>query len=249
MRKNSILVKQVLMSIVTVGTMAIAITACTDEIDNPVAEETPQVGFTGFGASADMYNINDETFTAETWRQEPAIYLYDEEGRQKDPMGRKGYTLVNLPWIKSDVQTNLPDGFCKDVTRENGWELVLNRCGCRSIKNNNFFALYNKYTGILRFFFYMPDKFQTGNDHVWEVTMTENMSTNMGLRYGRTQDCKNMNRQAIGLDAGSTVSKLGSIGANALTHGSRHRQEARMGSRVQHQHRHLPQSLLYGDGC
>ena len=168
---------------------------------------------------------------------------------QKDPMGRKGYTLVNLPWIKSDVQTNLPDGFCKDVTRENGWELVLNRCGCRSIKNNNFFALYNKYTGILRFFFYMPDKFQTGNDHVWEVTMTENMSTNMGLRYGRTQDCKNMNRQAIGLDAGSTVSELGSIGANALTHGSRHRQEARMGSRVQHQHRHLPQSLLYGDGC
>ena len=86
MRKNSILVKQVLMSIVTVATMAIAITACTDEIDNPVAEETPQVGFTGFGASADMYNINDETFTAETWRQEPAIYLYDEEGRQKDPM-------------------------------------------------------------------------------------------------------------------------------------------------------------------
>lgn len=86
MRKNSILVKQVLMSIVTVGTMAIAITACTDEIDNPVAEETPQVGFTGFGASADMYNINDETFTAETWHQEPAIYLYDEEGRQKDPM-------------------------------------------------------------------------------------------------------------------------------------------------------------------
>ena len=105
------------------------------------------------------------------------------------------------------------------------------------------------YTGILRFFFYMPDKFQTGNDHVWEVTMTENMSTNMGLRYGRTQDCKNMNRQVIGLDAGSTVSKLGSIGANALTHGSRHRQEARMGSIVQHQHRHLPQSLLYGDGC
>ena len=189
-----------------IWSMTMCFTACSDDI-NSVNESEAAQNDLPLNAEVDAFNINDGEFTAENWRQSEAIYLYDDEGKQKDQFGRDGYTLVNLPWLKGDVQTNLPEGFCDDMTRENGWELVLNRCGCRSIKNNNFLAVYNKYTGILRFFFYMPEKFQTGNDHVWEVIMTDNMATNMELRYGRPQNCEKMNKSEIGLIGDKTTSE------------------------------------------
>lgn len=117
------------------------------------------------GATADNYNINDEDFTPDNWREQEGIYIYDGTGTDvTDAKGRTGYTLVNMPWFEGDKLTNLPDGFCNDITPANGWEWVLNRCGSRSIKNNNFFAVYNKYSGILRFFYYLPYGFNTGND-------------------------------------------------------------------------------------
>ena len=150
------------------------------------------------GASADNYNINDAEITAENWRQQEAIYIYDGVGADvKDEKGRTGYTLVNLPWYKGDKLTNLPDGFCDDITPEMGWEWVLNRCGSRVTVNNNFFAVYNKYTGILRFFYYMPQGTNTGNDHVWQVSMTDNLATRSTIPYGVPTDRTFSNKAAI----------------------------------------------------
>ena len=180
------------------ATMTVNFSACTDDLDNMETEES-QPEFTGFGAAADNFNINDGEFTADNWREHEAIYLYDGIGQDAtDIHGRQGYTLVNLPWHQGDVQTNLPNGFCKDITSENGWELVLNRCGSRSIKNNNFIALYNIYTGTLRFFFYQPENFQTGNVHVWEVKMTDNLAQNSTLRYSVPQDRSIKHKDEIG---------------------------------------------------
>ena len=143
----------------------------------------------GGGASADTYNINDEDFTPTTWREQEAIYIYDGTGKDvTDAKGRTGYTLVNMPWYKGDVLTNLPNGFCDDITPENGWEWVLNRCGSRTIVNCNFFAVYNKYSGILRFFYYLPYGFNTGNDHVWQVSMTDNLAQKSTWKYGLPSD-------------------------------------------------------------
>ena len=159
------------------------------------------------GASADNYNINDEDFTAENWRKQEAIYIFDGKGMDAtDAKGRTGYKLVNLPWYDGEKQTNLPNGFCDRITPENGWEWVLNRCGSRNITNNNFFALYNKYTGILRFFYYMPENFATGNDHVWQVSMTDNLAQQSLWGYG--------------LPSGETIkdrSKLAPTGAGTMT--------------------------------
>lgn len=152
----------------------------------------------GFGASADNSNINDKDITAENWRQTEAIYIYDGVGADvTDEKGRTGYTTVNLPWYQGDKETNLPEGFCDDVTPEMGWEWVINRCGNRSIVGNNFFALYNKYTGILRFFYYMPQSTNTGNDHVWQVSMTDNLATHTTIPYGVPNDRSLSNKAAI----------------------------------------------------
>ena len=136
------------------------------------------------GAMLSSYNPNDEDFTPTTWRQQEAIYLYDGKGPETDSKGKKGYTLVPLPWTDLPVQTNLPHGFCDNLTPENGWEWAYNLCGNNSLINANFFAVYNKYTGILRFFYYMPENFSTGNDHVWQVSMTDNMALKSLWGYG-----------------------------------------------------------------
>lgn len=150
------------------------------------------------GAAADNYNINDKDITAENWRQTEAIYIYDGVGTDvKDEKGRTGYTTVNLPWYNGTKQTNLPEGFCDDITPEMGWEWVANYCGSRSVVNNNFFALYNKYTGILRFFYYMPQGTDTGNDHVWQVSMTDNLATHTTIPYGVPNDRTITNKAAI----------------------------------------------------
>ena len=157
------------------------------------------------GASADNYNINDEDFTPENWREQEAIYIYDGQGKDvTDAKGRTGYTLVNMPWYQGIKLTNLPDGFCDDLLPENGWEWVLNCCGSRNIVNNNFFAVYNKYTGILRFFYYLPYGFSTGNDHVWQVSMTDHMAQSSSWGYGVPQDKTITDKTQIGQKGSGT---------------------------------------------
>ncbi|MDO4187021.1 MAG: hypothetical protein Q4D30_11155 [Bacteroidales bacterium] len=75
---------------------------------------------------------------------------------------------------------------------------MLNRCGSRNAVNNNFFAVYNKYTGTLRFFFYMPGEFSTGNDHVWQVSMTDHLAQQSTWPYGIPEDKTIVNKAAIG---------------------------------------------------
>ena len=159
----------------------------------------------GGGASADTYNINDEDFTPTTWREQEAIYIYDGTGKDvTDAKGRTGYTLVNMPWYRGDVLTNLPNGFCDDITPENGWEWVLNRCGSRTIVNCNFFAVYNKYSGILRFFYYLPYGFNAGNDHVWQVSMTDHLAQQSNWKYGLPSDKTIVDKAAIGQTGSGT---------------------------------------------
>lgn len=178
------------------GDKAIVLTKADDSVS--VMFEEWDNTFNG-GASADNYNINDVDFTPTTWREQEAIYIYDGTGKDAtDAKGRTGYTLVNMPWYDGDVLTNLPNGFCDDITPGNGWEWVLNRCGSRNAVNNNFFAVYNKYTGILRFFYYMPSEFSTGNDHVWQVSMTDHLAQQSTWPYGIPEDKTLVDKATIG---------------------------------------------------
>ena len=137
------------------------------------------------GAGFDDYNVNDKDFTQSTWRKQEAIYLYDGVGSDTvDAYGRSGYSLVPLPWYRGTKQTNIPNGFCDEIMPQNGWEWVFNSCGNRAVKSSNFFGVYNKYTGILRIFYYMPEGFRSGNDHVWQVSMTDNLAQRSMWAYG-----------------------------------------------------------------
>ncbi len=149
----------------------------------------------------DYSNPNDKSFTRENWRKQQSIYLYDAMGDDLNVGGKK-FTKVQLPWSTEATNNNLPMNFCDNIAPEYGWELVMNYCGNTISKDYNFFALYNKYMGILRFFTYIPSNYNANgaNDHAWEVTLNEMTAQHLGLRYGLPMDKQIVNRGAIGMN-------------------------------------------------
>lgn len=183
----------------------------------------------GAGDAEVDYNINDYTIkysgktyspiTADNWRQQGSIFIYvggTGTAGIKDTHGEQGYEIVNMPW--ADItDTNLPSGFCDNITPENGWQWAYNLCGNRAIKNGNFFALYNKWTGILRFFYFMPDIFEAGPDHAWEVALTDELAKHSLLGYGLPSTQTVKNKSKICGDAGNTWSNYVTPYARAMS--------------------------------
>ena len=189
----------------TEGTVAYSMQRSPDAITSWIEDWDQQLNGGG-NLKPTSFNANTD-FTASTWRTEEWIYIYDGVGDHHPT--KSGFTIVALPWNtehnEGTLQTNLPDGFCNDITPENGWELALNLCGrTGSVKNNNFFALYNKYLGILRFFYFMPADFSSGNDHVWQVSMGDNLAQHSLYGYGVPSDFTFTNKALIGQTGADT---------------------------------------------
>ena len=191
------LVKLMLMGMLT--SSAFMLSGCSD--DDDVASTAIDDSSDKKSAKDGEYNINNylvdyngkkiSPITKDNWREADGIFLYvgdKGDGGIHDTNNAGGYAYVHLPWHKGNVQTNLPNGFCENLTPENGWEWALNCCGNRSIANGNFFALYNKWTGVLRFFYYMPGEFATGNDHVWEVALSNGLANHKPWGFGLPSD-------------------------------------------------------------
>ncbi len=163
------------------------------------------------GANSFVDNPNDlwgpSGFNSDYWRKQQHIYLYTGKTTDWDG-GKIKYIKVPLPWNDSDRQSNLPMNFCDDITPENGWELVMNRCGCNEIANENFFGLYNKYLGILRIFYYMPAECGNGNDHYWCVNFRGDMVYRSPMIYSIPQDMKIANPATFGLKGVSQSDEL-----------------------------------------
>ena len=196
MAKKSFLVKTVLMSMLTAVTFSF--TSCQDDdFDLDTMPEQPAMtrGLGGYD------NVNDEDylacnnkFTKDNWRQSAFIYLYDKQS--SDDWGlltRKGYKKVALPWASKvdnslSVQSHIPSALVDQTTPENGWEMVLNYCGYNQDANANLIFFYNKYTGMMRVMYYIPEDFSGGGDHFWEISVTDNMAYRSPWRYGVPMD-------------------------------------------------------------
>ena len=178
---------------------------------NMVSVATAKIFYDNTRASLDKaglkeyFNPNDDgIFTPANWRKQKSILLYDKNGMQHYTDGKGGnynFTQVELPWSDGTVVSNLPLNFCDKILPETGWELVMNSCGRTDIENSNYFALYNKYTGQLRFFVFVPQAFTTTdiNDHAWEVTLSDELAQHLGMKYGLPMDTRIVNKGAIGM--------------------------------------------------
>ncbi|MBR5656626.1 MAG: hypothetical protein IKW98_08095 [Prevotella sp.] len=224
MTTKSLLVKSMFMNILTASLFTVAMTACNDEVEMDQATATEQDFDCRTRAIVDgkglRYNINEDlgvcnpTFNHENWRQHNAIYMCYSDASEidetiKDSEGRKGYRLEILPWGKDEggslsCASNLPNKFCDDITPENGWELVANFCGDFHNPNANYFVLYNKYMGKLRYFYFIPRNAQNSqaNDHNWEIQMQDGVAEHSVFGYAAPMDVKMTNPKAIDAELG-----------------------------------------------
>ncbi|KRT16157.1 hypothetical protein ASU31_11730 [Pedobacter ginsenosidimutans] len=66
-----------------------------------------------------------------------------------------GLPPILVPWASGSNQL-FPDEIAFDYKKADGWNLVYNTFSPTQVTSPNFFALYNKYRGIIRFYLYLP---------------------------------------------------------------------------------------------
>ena len=191
--------------------------AGTDFTLEPITAEQQQrlnewtkwlIGGDDSDSTLSKYNINSDTslpkitpFTRDNWDEKKSIIIrtaYSIDDDIVDANGKKGYRSIILPWAKEADGTpitslsQLPNHFCDDVNRASGWDLVANFCGRFSLLDANYIALYNRYTGILRYFYYIPEgtNLNNTNDHNWEIQMNDGAADHAVFGYALPIDKK-----------------------------------------------------------
>ena len=212
MKKNSILVKTLLMSMLTAGT-TFAFTACSDDLQMEDIQQMAEMEDSGLTRSmVEGINVNEfpvtdangetsDAYTAENWRNHVGIYVYDGGNDEITVNGKtlKGFSNVSLPNSKqASACAHIPSDVWGEVwANGSDWELAFNLCGISNMKNCNFLGFYNKYTGILRVFTYIPENAQTdANNHMWVMQMHDALSSHAVFRYGLPMDRK-INKKEI----------------------------------------------------
>lgn len=198
-------------AISTIGNATGAVTyqdLATKEAMEALYRQT-MAGLNAAGRTEAGYNINAKTFTRDNWREQKFIYRYTGDGNMVDENGSTGYTREALPWASDQaVSSHLPFNFCDDLQPATGWELVFNAIGEYDVKNRDFFALYNKFTGLLRFFVFLPNlNVADANDHAWEVTLSQQLAHRLNYRFGIPISQNIVNKEPLGL-RGSDYSYL-----------------------------------------
>lgn len=103
--------------------------------------------------------------------------------------------VVAMPWAweKSPI-CYLPKGDGRDETMEiykmiqnkADWSLVFNFTGINDLPARNYFGLYNRYTGVLRVFYYLTeDRIPTNNanDHLWAFSLNANLAEHLSAQF------------------------------------------------------------------
>ena len=98
-------------------------------------------------------------------------------------------TQVALPWAQDALpQEWLPENDAQAmVVNKDQWELVFNLTGIDSRPNYNYFGMYNKYSGLLRVFYYLDEAHMPpsdGNDHLWSMYFSDNLAEYPVFQYG-----------------------------------------------------------------
>lgn len=139
-------------------------------------------------------------------------------------------TKVAAPWNSRVSATLLPDSVRYDVKKEEGWDVAFDFLNQDDLPNMNYFGLYNKYTGVLRiFYFFNKEVSQSASDFAFEVVLgsdgAPNKSYYAALNYGIPMDAEvDMNKNLLG-DSGSAktfrflVTPYSGIGRSTMTRG------------------------------
>ncbi|MCL3850553.1 hypothetical protein M1P97_04495 [Parabacteroides sp. GYB001] len=83
-----------------------------------------------------------------------------------------GYGNTILPWYNAS-ESNIPDFIIKDYKVADGWNMIYNFCNDPVLakKGKYYLMFYNKFTGILRVFYYNIYNVTNANTTLWKVSL------------------------------------------------------------------------------
>ena len=199
---------------------AASLFSCSNSSDNSalLAALTTQGGTTTtIGKNGQSDNPNFLT----NWETMEDLYINDSG---------KLNTKVAAPWNSRVSATLLPDTVRYDVKKEEGWDVAFDFLNQDDLPNMNYFGLYNKYTGVLRiFYFFNKEVSQSASDFAFEVVLgwndAKSKSYYSALNYGIPLDAEvDMNKNLLG-DSGSAktfrflVTPYSGIGRSTMSRG------------------------------
>jgi len=145
--------------------------------------------------------LNSEDIEQTTRSLRPDGFENDWENRTHINLtdGRR----VELPWVSSAV-TDAPLEVCQDIKKENGWNFVSTT---NDDLGSDYLIFYNKYTGILKAFYYHKET-ALNNNAIWTFYDQQKKGyLNQGTFFTTP-----MNKEAAGNVSASALSRSSTLG-------------------------------------
>ena len=140
---------------------------------------------------------SESTSFLDNWETMEFLYIND---------GGKMNTKIDAPWNTEAASTLMSDNVRMDVKKEDGWEVAFNFMNKDGRPDFNYLGLYNKYTGVLRiFYYYNKEVTTTATDFSFEVILDSDKTNSQfyysTLNYGIPMNAS-VNPNVNLLDAG-----------------------------------------------
>ena len=180
-----LMIRKPLRFLLLCAVLGVAAVSCTkDNVGGVAAEEN---GFNaGFGYVGGYASHNTEF--EKDWASQTEISLvtdyYKENGR---PIVK---TIdVPLPWAWENApQQWLPRYAARNMAEldREDWALAFNLTGVDQKPGEHYFGLYNRFTGILRIFYYLTEDrlpAHDANDHMWAMGISKDLIEHVTFQY------------------------------------------------------------------
>ena len=80
--------------------------------------------------------------------------------------------VVDVPWNKKSTSGAIPYDIRNDIEAKNGWDLIAHTVNGYGSFNKNYLIFHNKYTGILKVFYYMEaSQAELQNTAIWKLVL------------------------------------------------------------------------------
>ena len=143
------------------------------------------------GGTNDVYKSSNREFEAD-WasaREVTLVTSYEFKNGKPEVTTLK----IPLPWDWNHSPASyLPRGGASDTTLEvykmienkADWSLVFNLTGIDNLPGRHYFGLYNRYTGVLRIFYYLTeDLLPSANDHMWSFSLNAALAEHLSAQF------------------------------------------------------------------
>ncbi len=115
-------------------------------------------------------SIQDNTLIAYPKKHSTTRSLTNNNWESWETVTLASGNIVRTPWNKNYTATAIPSDICRDIKPSSGWDLIIHTVNGYGEEGMNYLIFHNKYTGILKVFYYL-ERTQSAlqNTAIWKL--------------------------------------------------------------------------------